>query len=135
MDRATQRLRRAQWIDIIRACHARPEGQTAEDWLKANGINRKTYYYWQYRIRREAAKEMGMDTCSLPQADDSAAAVTFAEVPVLTQDTVPVSTSQGNVHDFRPDAVICIGGITVAVSNSTSRGLLEKIVEVAGHAR
>ena len=53
MDQITHEVRLAQWAEIIRNCQLRPEGQTTQDWLAENGINIKTYYYWQRRVRKE----------------------------------------------------------------------------------
>lgn len=134
MDRTIRQVRRAQWIEIIRACRARPAGQTVDAWLSDNGIKRKTYYSWLRTLRLEAAAEMKGQT--LPQAGTSAAAVTFVEVPSPAA-AAPVTdiAEQAAISGFRPDAVIYIGGSAVAVTNSASTALLERIVEVMNHAR
>lgn len=53
MDKITHEVRLANWADIIKRCQERPEGQSAKQWIADNGINEKTYYYWQRRVRME----------------------------------------------------------------------------------
>lgn len=55
-------------------------------------------------------------------------AVTFVQIPVPAQpDPVPAS--------FQADAMICISCMTVGIANTISDSLLDKLLEVAGHAR
>lgn len=42
MDQITHRVRAEEWKAIIEQCQARPEGQTAKQWLADNGISDKT---------------------------------------------------------------------------------------------
>ena len=77
MDQITHEVRLAQWAEIIRNCQLRPEGQTTQDWLAENGINIKTYYYWQRRVR----KELYDHTTSLATVNNAKTEITFAEVP------------------------------------------------------
>ena len=51
MDKITHEIRLSNWKAVIEQCSLRPEGQTVKQWLADNGINEKTYYYWQRRIR------------------------------------------------------------------------------------
>ena len=53
MDKTTHEIRIANWRPIIEQCQARPEGQSAKQWLADNGISEKTYYYWQRKVRQE----------------------------------------------------------------------------------
>lgn len=126
MDKITHQVRLANWQKIIEQCNNRPQGTTVKQWVKDNGINEKTYYYWLRRVRREVYSQM---TPELPAVSSSEPpAVTFAEIPVPVQpDPMPVP--------FQADAMICIGSMTVGIANSISDNLLEKLLEVAGHAR
>ena len=53
MDKTTHEIRIANWRSIIEQCQARPEGQSAKQWLSDNGISEKTYYYRQRKVRQE----------------------------------------------------------------------------------
>ena len=53
MDQITHEVRLANWKPIIEQCQARPEGQTAKQWLSKRGISEKNYYYWQRKVHQE----------------------------------------------------------------------------------
>lgn len=127
MDKTTHAVRLAQWKDIIHQCQSRPDGQSAASWMAENGINEKQYYYWQRRIRREAYDEMAGR--SLPAARTVNTKVTFAEIPIQ-----PSSSPSAGATQFQADAVICLGNVTVAVANSASGELLERITQAVRHA-
>ena len=38
MDKCTHEVRLKYWKDIVSKCQARPAGQSAEQWMKENGI-------------------------------------------------------------------------------------------------
>ena len=44
MDQCTHEVRLQYWKNIISQCQARPEGQSAKQWLADNGICEQTYY-------------------------------------------------------------------------------------------
>ncbi len=48
MDQITHDVRTAQWAEIVRKCHERPENQTAKQWLDENGIDEKQLRYISY---------------------------------------------------------------------------------------
>ncbi len=58
MDQITHEMRMEHWKQIITQCQSRPEGQSAKQWMRENGISDKSYYYWQRRIRQEAYAEI-----------------------------------------------------------------------------
>ena len=68
MDQTTHEVRLEQWVSIISQCQNRPEGQTAKEWLRENGISEKSYYYWLRKIRRKAYDDM---TQELPACSGS----------------------------------------------------------------
>ena len=57
MDQITHEIRLANWKKVIEECQARPEGQSAKQWLTEHGISDKSYYYWQRKIRFQAYDE------------------------------------------------------------------------------
>lgn len=44
MDQCTHEVRLQYWKNIITQCQARPEGQTAKQWMTDHGICEQTYY-------------------------------------------------------------------------------------------
>jgi len=53
MDQSTHEVRLANWKAVIERCQTRPKGQTAKQWLDANGISSKKYYYWLRKVRSD----------------------------------------------------------------------------------
>lgn len=96
MDQITHEMRLVHWKSIISKCHARPEGQTAKQWLAQQGIGEKQYYYWQRRIRKATHDQL---TGLLPVDTDTPKLI-FAEIP-LNGYAKPAEPSA-----FRPDVVI-----------------------------
>ena len=126
MDQIAHEVRLANWKQIIEECHARPEGQSAKQWLSERGISTKCYYYWQRKLRLQAYDQMKQSQALPTVQEDSA--VTFAEIPFSAQSDTP------ETDHFHPTAVIRSGGMAVALSNSVSDGLLARILQEVRHA-
>ena len=126
MDQIAHEVRSANWKQIIEECHARPEGQSAKQWLSERGISTKSYYYWQRKLRLQAYDQMKQSQALPTVQEDSA--VTFAEIPFSAQSDTP------ETDHFHPTAVIRSGGMAVALSNSVSDGLLARILQEVRHA-
>lgn len=131
MDKITHEVRLEQWKHIISECLARPEGQTAKQWLTEKGISEKTYYYWQRRVRKEAYALAKKGDCSIASATAAIVPdrpqVSFAEMSFH-----PVSETP--LNDFVPTAVLRRGGMVLEISNAVSDRLLERILEVTANA-
>lgn len=129
MDQITHDVRTAQWAEIVRKCHERPENQSAKNWLNENGINEKQYYYWQRRLRNMAA---GTTNKSLPTTRSSGE-VTFIEMPspneLLGERMEEVTINSGLA------ALIRVGGLEIELHNGISDELLGKILKVTAYAR
>lgn len=51
-------FRLKQWIDMVKEC--RSSGKTIKGWCEEQGINLKSYYYWQRKVQRAAGKKLAM---------------------------------------------------------------------------
>ena len=80
MDKSTNEVRTLSWATIIEQCQARPEGQSAKQWLKANGISEKQYYYWLRKLRKQAY-EQSLSNNSPASFEKCMPEVAFAEIP------------------------------------------------------
>jgi hypothetical protein len=129
MDQITHDVRTAQWAEIVRKCHERPENQTAKEWMDENGINEKQYYYWQRRLRTLAAESANQQLPINHQSSD----VTFYELPITGEEVSKPATLSVPVHN--PDALIRIGKMEIELRNGISDDLLTKILKVAAYAR
>ena len=129
MDQITHDVRTAQWAEIVRKCHERPENQSAKNWLNENGINEKQYYYWQRRLRSMAA---GTTNKSLPTTRSSGE-VTFIEMP--SPNELPGKRMEEVTIDSGLAALIRVGGLEIELHNGISDELLGKILKVTAYAR
>ena len=122
MDKTTHEVRIAHWRSIIEQCQARPEGQSAKQWLADNGISEKNYYYWQRKVRQEAYALISPNVLPATQPEP----VAFAEIPFIS----PKDEKQS----FNPDAVMRRGQTVLELSNTISDRLLDRLMEVVSHA-
>ena len=53
MDNQTNQIRAQEWAEIVVECNR--SGQPKAIWCKEHGVNRKSFYYWQNKLRRQAA--------------------------------------------------------------------------------
>lgn len=126
MDNITHEVRLAHWKSIIEECLARPEGQSAKQWLAEGEIPEKTYYYWQRRVRQETYALIKGTDAPAARISPIAQPVAFAEIPFVPE--------QNSAQVFAPDVVIRKGQTVLEMSNSVSDHLLEKLMEVISHA-
>ena len=82
MDKCTHEVHMEYWKNIIIQCQNRPDGQSAKQWLKENGICEATYYLWQKKIRQQSYELMAEDKQFLfaPQKTEE---ITFAEISMF----------------------------------------------------
>lgn len=122
MDKTTHEVRIANWRSIIKQCQARPEGQSAKQWLADNGIPEKNYYYWQRKVRQETYALISSKVTPAAEPEP----VAFAELPFIR----PKDDGQ----PFSPDAVMRRGQTVLELSNTVSDRLLDRLMEVVSHA-
>ena len=122
MDKTTHEIRIANWRSIIEQCHARPESQSAKQWLSDNGISEKNYYYWQRKVRKETYALISPKVTPATEPEP----VSFAELPFIS--------SKEDGQSFSPDAVMRRGQTVLELSNTISDRLLDRLMEVLSHA-
>lgn len=131
MDNITHEMRLAHWKSVIEECLARPEGQSAKQWLKEKDIPEKTYYYWQRRVRKEAYALAKADSHTVITANREH----VAELPAVSFAEIPYCPAGRPADDgFVPTVLIRKGGAILEISNAVSDRLLERIMEVTAHA-
>ena len=127
MDQSTHEVRRDYWFDIVTKCSQRPDGCTVRQWLAESGIKEKAYYYWLRKFRKEALTELKPELPVVSKQEP----ITFAEIPVGTTGLKAPATK---VFSFKPDAVIRIKDVTMAVSNTISGTLLLELLQGMNNA-
>ena len=129
MDQITHEMRMEHWKQIITQCQSRPEGQSAKQWMRENGISDKSYYYWQRRIRQEAYAEIkSASPLAAVPTHPTNDEISFAEI------TPKVQPEPNRESVEKPDAIIKTANCSIAISNSISPRLLQSIMEVLVHA-
>lgn len=53
MDNNSYKVRRDQWLRIVTECNSHDQSLPKIQWCKINGINIKSFYYWQHQFRNE----------------------------------------------------------------------------------
>lgn len=71
----TKQVRLSQWAGVMR--ERKESGMSIRSWCQEQGINEKTYYYWQRRLRKEAYEQLVVPTAT---NEKSIAPIQFTEV-------------------------------------------------------
>ena len=129
MNETLRQMRLSSWAHIIAQCNRESEEQniTKLDWMKAHGVNPKSFYRKQKEVR-----ELLIDSAStgseLPQALKPSSS--FVEVPLVRPAKVSGKTHANDCHQTASafgtpaDLVIRYGEITLEISNNASGELL-----------
>lgn len=118
MEKVTHAMRREYWANIIQECNQ--SGMLKKDWLAIKGINPKSFYTWQRKLRMEMGTDMILSGSSLPAA---------AEQPQFSLMTPPISDNSPACNT----AVIHIKDIRVEVNDKMSDEFLFRILKVISH--
>ena len=126
MDQKSLQIRRSQWEQIV--LEANKSAISKKDWCRQNGINLKSFYYWQKKIRNEAAKALeGASNASLAVP---AAPSAFVEIPFPSQSYRESEPSQA----LSPELMIQIGDCRVYVAGTIQDRTLDTVLKVLRNA-
>lgn len=81
MDHQANEIRTQKWAEIILECNR--SGQQKVAWCAEHGINRKTFYYWQQKLRKQVAKQMSSSTSIVPLQIENRGREMSQPVPLL----------------------------------------------------
>jgi len=89
-----QQVRLAHWTHVMR--ERSESGASIRQWCGEKGINEKTYYYWQRRLREAACKHLSMQR----QVSEQAAQLpqSFTELRVAECPEATEKTSTGKIE-------------------------------------
>ena len=109
----TREYRLGQWAQIMRT--RRESGQTVRAWCTENGINEKTYYYWQNKLRQAKCDQIANQAPSRP-------------------DLIPTGwtqiTTEASAESDEESLIIEIGRSRIQANKKTSPELLAKVCRV-----
>ena len=126
MDQSTYEVRLANWTSTIEQCQARPESQSARQWLAEHDIPEKQYYYWLRRVRKAAYEQMKP---KLPAVQEPTVLTpSLAEIPPEKFARDSSETPGG------PAIVIKTKKSTIEISSAVSDSLMLKLVKAVTHA-
>lgn len=116
---ATQ-YRLQEWAAQIKDCQSRPADMSVADWCVCHGITKANYYYRLRRVRTACLESLSTE--------------------VLPQQMVPVKEEllklDKKAHNVPTSGLeLSIKEVCIHVTESTSMHLLEKVLEVVGHAQ
>ncbi len=101
------------WCDRVREC--RSSGKSVAEWCKANGVNIKTYYYWQKQVWDKVTQSL----CPVEKTGDAALqGVQFAQVNLTSEDPGPEA-----------DIIIRKNAWILEVRNSVSPEILQVVLQ------
>ena len=122
MDKTTHEVRLANWKAVIERCQTRPKGQTAKQWLDANGISSKKYYYWLRKVRSDVYKQAS--AALIPSEEEKLPAVSFAEIPA--KDVLSLNNPSAVVIKTKKS--------TIEIPTNIPESLMIKLVKAVSHA-
>lgn len=116
MELKAKEIRKQQWREIITNCNN--SGISKKQWCLENGINEKSFYYYQ-KVLRDELIESSKEECNLPSFVD----VTSQLQTTDTYEHTPVIPVLNN----KPDLVIRKGDLSFEISNTISSSLLRTL--------
>ena len=115
MDQIVHEVRSRNWASIITECSQ--STLTKLEWCRQNGVNIKSYYYWQRKLRNEALQDSG----NLP------APGTFTEVTVR-------SAQKTDIPSDGVAAVLHKSDMHIEIMNTVSEDFLMKLMRSMAYA-
>jgi len=109
-----QEMRLANWAGILRA--RRDSGLSVRCYCQEQGINEKTYYYWQKRLREATCERLELQEQPLSSASQNESPI-FAALPISNnRDTGSIS--------------IRLNGAEVEIHGEANTAAMETVLKV-----
>ena len=128
MDKNSYKVRREESLRIFTECTNRDQSTTKIQWCRMNGVNIKSFYYWQHHFRNELLIQ-------------GAASTTTTSVSAFVDITSQVSRSALKSEEFVsaertlvPELMIQSGDFRVYVSGAVQEQTLDTVMKVLRHA-
>lgn len=87
----THEVRMQKWISTVETC--RSSGKTIKAWCAENGVNLKSYYYWQRKVCLETCREITTVQKSLPEIVPNNGKTVFAELSIPKNNTGKIAVN------------------------------------------
>lgn len=129
MDQNAYQIRREQWRQIVNECTSRKEGLTKKEWCRQNGINTKSFYYWQHQFRCEAELSIVK-----PPAGAEISAPAFVDITSKLSSEAEKVVPDETVASLAPEIMIQTGDCRIYVSNAVSERTLDLVIRAIRNA-
>lgn len=117
MDSRVQVYRAKQWMEIIQQCaESRMKKRV---YCQAHGINEKTFYYWQRRLRDRMSGGLQK------QPEEECLSNPFVRLPVPIDNGGPDSGESA--------IIVRVGSLRIEIRDSVDEALLGKVLRAASH--
>ncbi len=126
MDKNSYKVRREQWLRIVAECNNRDQSIPKTQWCRMNGVNIKTFYYWQHQFRNELLIQGAASASQVP-----------AFVDITSQVSRSALISEEGVSAERtlvPELMIQSGDFRVYVSGAVHEQTLDIVMKVLRRA-
>lgn len=115
VQKMTQEFRLKQWADTVKEC--RSSGKTIKSWCEEQGINLKSYYYWQRKVRLAAGEKLAM----IPNIEHG----------IATAETKPVfaEIKLSQCETALPAVTLRLNNAILEIHNGTERSTIENTLQ------
>ena len=126
MDKNSYKVRREQWLRIVTECNSRDQSIPKIQWCRMNGVNIKSFYYWQHQFRNELLIQAAASATQVPA---------FVDITSHVSRSAPLSEEAVSAErTLVPELMIQSGDFRVFVSGAVQEQTLATVMKVIRHA-
>ena len=137
MNQKVTAVRAENWSKTIHECIHRDPKVSKKQWCQENGINYRSFMYWQRKFQIEALDLMETREITLPAKQDPACIPVFADMTTqlsaIRSEQVSVPT-ESETTPAAPELMIQAGPYRVYVNSSIRETTLETVLRVINRA-
>lgn len=125
MDKNSYIVRREQWLRIVTECNSRNQSISKTQWCQMNGVNIKSFYYWQRQFRNELLIQGAASATQVPA---------FVDITSQVSRSAPISEeSASDERTLVPELMIQSGDFRVYISGAVQEQTLNTVMKVLRH--
>lgn len=129
MDSNSHQVRRDQWLRIVTECNSCEQTLSKRQWCQMNGVNTKSFYYWQRQFRNELLLQSAASAA--PVAAPAFVDITSCVSRSTATTSEEVLTKEGALV---PELMIQSGDFRIYVSGAIREQTLDTVMKVLRHA-
>ncbi len=130
MDRNSHKVRHNRWLQILTECNNRDQSISKTQWCQNNGVNIKSFYYWQRQFRNELLVLSQSSSKHVPAFVDIT-----SDISSQVSKTIPISPNDlATEKTLIPELMIQSGDFRVYVSGTVQEQTLDTVIRVLRRA-